>query len=125
MQGKGGRGKESVYVKASGRAIPRALEVGNWFQGQADCAVSVQMGSVAAIDDIEVDDVVGSEKGKEGDEDVDMVDADATGEERDADRKRDTSGERSKQRGHDEHVEEIPESRIRTLSTVAVSIRLK
>lgn len=81
-------GRESVYLKATGRAIPRALEIGVHFQGEEDCGVRVEMGSVSAIDDIEV-----KEPGEE------------------------------KQDGDDE--EELPETRIRTLSSVTVSIVLK
>ncbi|PSN70430.1 hypothetical protein BS50DRAFT_312430 [Corynespora cassiicola Philippines] len=74
-------GGEEVYVKATGRAIPRALEVGNWFQGEDDCRVRVEMGSVRAVDDVEVE-----EGGNE---------------------------------------EDVPETRIRTLSCVTVAIGLK
>ncbi|KAF1365780.1 hypothetical protein EJ07DRAFT_150277 [Lizonia empirigonia] len=83
----GGRGGEEVYLKATGRAIPRALELGVRFQGEEDCRVRVEMGSVKAIDDVEV---------KEG------------GEE-----------------GVNAQEEEVPETRIRTLSTVTVCIGLK
>jgi ribonuclease P/MRP protein subunit POP7 len=77
-----------VYLKATGRAIPRALELGVGFQGEADCVVRVEMGSVKAIDDIEVKD---------------------TGEDE----------------GAEEGGVEVPETRIRTVSSVTVSIGLK
>jgi ribonuclease P/MRP protein subunit POP7 len=50
--GKGGTG-EKVYLKASGRAIPRALEVGVEMQGEG-CVVQIEMGSVRAVDDVQV-----------------------------------------------------------------------
>jgi ribonuclease P/MRP protein subunit POP7 len=85
----GGDGQgEKVYLKATGRAIPRALELGVGFQGEADCVVRVEMGSVKAIDDIEVRD---------------------TGEDV----------------GAEEGGVEVPETRIRTVSSVTVSIGLK
>lgn len=84
-----GVGGEEVFLKATGRAIPRALELGVRFQGEDDCRVRVEMGSVKAIDDVEV--TVGGE-GEEGE----------GGEE-----------------------EDVPETRIRTLSTVTVCIGLK
>lgn len=87
-----GRGKgqsqgegERVYLKATGRAIPRALEIGVYFQGEEDVEVRVEMGSVKAVDDIEV---VGGDDGEEGEGDV-------------------------------------PETRIRNVSSVTVSIGFK
>ena len=87
-QGKGKRknvGGEEVYLKATGRAIPRALELGVKFQGEEDYRVRVEMGSVKAIDDVDI---------KEG------VDGEEIGE-------------------------DVPETRIRTLSTVTVCIGLE
>ena len=83
-----GVGGEEVYLKATGRAIPRALELGVKFQGEEDCRVRVEMGSVKAIDDVEV---------RGGDE----------------------------VEGGEEEADDVPETRIRTLSTVTVCIGLK
>jgi len=44
---------EQVFLKATGRAIARALEVGVYFQGEGGYKVRVDMGSVKAVDDIE------------------------------------------------------------------------
>lgn len=88
-----GRGKsvggEKVFLKATGRAIPRALELGVKFQGEEDCRVRVEMGSVKAIDDLEM---------KESTED--------------------------KLERNEEANDVLPETRIRTLSTVTVCIGL-
>ncbi|KAF2632547.1 hypothetical protein BU25DRAFT_470296 [Macroventuria anomochaeta] len=89
-------GGEEVYLKATGRAIPRALELGVKFQGEEDCRVRVEMGSVKAIDDVEI---------KEDAEGEGLV-----------------AGEGKGDKGKEE---EIPETRIRTLSTVTVCIGLK
>ena len=87
--GKGSVGGEMVYLKATGRAIPRALELGVKFQGEEDCFVRVEMGSVKTVDDVEVR---GAEEGD----------------------------------GEDgEEEEEVPETRIRTLSSVTVCIGLR
>lgn len=83
-----GVGGEEVYLKATGRAIPRALELGVKFQGEEDCRVRVEMGSVKAIDDVEV----------RGGGEVE---------------------------GGEEEADDVPETRIRTLSTVTVCIGLK
>lgn len=83
-KGRGSVGGEMVYLKATGRAIPRALELGVKFQGEEDCVVRVEMGNVRAVDDVEVREG----EGQEGEE-------------------------------------EVPETRIRTLSTVTVCIGLR
>ncbi|OAL56950.1 hypothetical protein IQ07DRAFT_638337 [Pyrenochaeta sp. DS3sAY3a] len=86
--GKTEREREKVYVKATGRAIPRALEIGVAMQGEGDCGVMVEMGNVSAVDDIEIQDGGGGGAGDAG-------------------------------------GEEVPETRIRKLSAVTVSIWLK
>ncbi|KAK5070702.1 hypothetical protein LTR16_009311 [Cryomyces antarcticus] len=43
---------EEVVLKATGKAIEKALNLGLFFQGQEDCKVRIRTGSVAAIDDI-------------------------------------------------------------------------
>ncbi|EAW11542.1 ribonuclease P subunit p20 family protein [Aspergillus clavatus NRRL 1] len=45
--------KEEVFVKATGRAIEKALSVGRWFEErEAEYAVRVKTGSVLVVDDI-------------------------------------------------------------------------
>ena len=78
------KGAEAVYVKATGRAIPRALAVGVVFQGEAEWCVRVEMGSVRAVDDVLVTGASGGGEEGEG--------------------------------------EEVPETRLRTLSCVTVAI---
>ncbi|KZM19576.1 Ribonuclease P [Ascochyta rabiei] len=91
-------GGEEVFLKATGRAIPRALELGVKFQGEGDCRVRVELGSVKAIDDVEVNE--GAEVDQKG-----------------------TAGGEGEE--EEEEEEEVPETRIRTLSTVTVCIGLK
>lgn len=45
-------GGEEVLVKATGKAIEKALQVALFFQGQDDCVVRLRTGSVSAIDDV-------------------------------------------------------------------------
>lgn len=94
----GERGEE-VYVKATGRAIERALKIGVYFQGESDCSVRVEMGSVMAVDDIEVR----PDKGDQGEDDRgnELV---------------------AQEQSEDE---DLPETRIRMVSSVTVAIRLK
>jgi ribonuclease P/MRP protein subunit POP7 len=49
------RERESVLVKASGKAITRALKIGEWFSDKEkdiSCTVEVRSGSVNVVDDI-------------------------------------------------------------------------
>jgi ribonuclease P/MRP protein subunit POP7 len=71
------------------------LELGLHFQSEEDCWVKIEMGNVSAIDDIEVES------------------RDARGEE--------GPGEP----GDEAEADDVPETRIRTLSSVTVSIGLK
>ena len=103
--------EEEVFLKATGRAIERVLQVGVHFQGESDCTVRVEMGSVAAVDDLEIK----SQRRDRGIVDEDL----ATGQGQ-------TSNPiqvGSKTKIEDE--EDVPETRIRTLSSVTVAIRLK
>jgi len=96
---KGGARKagEMVYLKATGRAIARALEIGLLFQADEGCKVRVDLGSVKAVDDIELKGTL------------------STGD--------DVAAEPQEQ-GQTEADEDIPETRIRTVSSVTVSIGL-
>lgn len=53
-QGSGGRGKEpeEVMLKATGKAIEKALSLALFFQSQKDCRVRIRTGSVGVVDDI-------------------------------------------------------------------------
>lgn len=109
--GTGGQKREVewVYMKASGRAIPRALEVGLHFQDERDCKVQVQMGSVKAVDDIEVDIAGPDAEGHVAMEGADGIEA----------------GEKQERQSRSEMAQEdTPETRVRNLSVVTVAICL-
>ena len=97
---KGGARKagEMVYLKATGRAIARALEIGLMFQADEGCRITVDLGSVKAVDDIELKGTLSTG----GDDDAAEPQA----------------------QGQTEADEDIPETRIRTVSSVTVSIGL-
>ena len=55
---------EEVVVKATGKAIDKALRLALFLQGQNDLAVVIRTGSATAVDDISVDELVdGTELG--------------------------------------------------------------
>ena len=87
---------EEVFVKATGRAIERALKVGLYFQNESDCRVRVETGSVTAVDDIEIRTSKKQDGGGDGD----------------------AAGEAAED-------EDLPETRLRTVSSVTVAIGLK
>ncbi len=41
-----------MFVKATGKAIEKALQVALYFQGQEDCLVRLRTGSVDDVDDV-------------------------------------------------------------------------
>ena len=87
--------RENVHLKATGRAIPRALGIGLHFQGEEDCWVKIEMGNVSAIDDVEAGDRMAEDEGREAEMGQVAEDAD-----------------------------DVPETRIRILSSVTVTIGL-
>jgi ribonuclease P/MRP protein subunit POP7 len=141
-KGRGSVGGEEVFLKAAGKAIKRALELGVHFQKAGDCRVRIELGSVSAIDDIEIKKkqvvdaaeekdeqrVENDESGHAGAGSPDIIDADK-GKEDEVTRK--TAKEQSRTRkekgkGKEKVVNEddIPETRIRMLSAVTVTISL-
>lgn len=59
---------EEVVVKGSGKAIPRVMELGVWFQQRdQEYAVRVMTGSASSIDDVEYEKEVETQAGAEKD----------------------------------------------------------
>ncbi|PGH29143.1 ribonuclease P/MRP protein subunit POP7 [[Emmonsia] crescens] len=44
--------KEEVFIKATGRAIEKAMSIGKWFEAKEEYAIRVNTGSVMVVDDI-------------------------------------------------------------------------
>jgi ribonuclease P/MRP protein subunit POP7 len=140
--GRGGVGGEEVFIKAAGKAIQRALELGVHFQKAGDCRVRIELGSVSAIDDIEIKKkkIVDAAEEKdeqrvENDESVnagagspDVIDADKGKEDEVtgiAAKKQSRIGkEKGKGKAKVVNEDHIPETRIRLLSAVTVAISL-
>ncbi|KAL8725257.1 MAG: hypothetical protein Q9181_006482, partial [Wetmoreana brouardii] len=104
----GGKVKEEVILKATNRAIEKALGLAVFFQGQENLEVRLRTGSQGVVDDIEEVEETGGRKkvgengitgdGEEEDKDMDMEDAEE---------------------------EELPETQIRKVSMVEVGISLR
>lgn len=58
------KGGEEVVMKATGKAIEKALQLALWFQGQEDVVVKIRTGSVGAVDDVVMKDDGGDEEGE-------------------------------------------------------------
>lgn len=105
-----------MFLKASGRAIERALQIGVYFQDEDDCKVRIEMGSVQAIDDIQIPRIKkksdGEDEEMEGNEEGNG--APAAGEK-----------EKKKKGAKAWKEEDIPETRMRSLSCVTVVVGLK
>ena len=118
----GKRKPEEVLIKATGKAIAKAINLALFFQQQKDCVVAVRTGSAHAIDDIEV--VKEKKKMKQMDE-IDQEELDAV------DNKDRNGGlEKAKKTGENDgkgsvsggNGMNIPETRIRQTSVLEVAI---
>ncbi|KAI4244265.1 MAG: hypothetical protein LQ352_006865, partial [Teloschistes flavicans] len=114
----GKAGKEEVILKATNRAIEKALGLAVFFQAQEDLRVRLRTGSQGVVDDIEV-----AEKGKTKRERVGK----RKGEEK---RKKGHGGEwegieEDPQEAMEVEEEEVPETRIRRVSVLEVGISLR
>lgn len=138
--------EEKVYVRATGRAMERALQLGKWFEergkggdgngdgskGDEEYEVSVKTGSVCVVDDIVPVEKEDGEDGEEGDKDIgDAMDASSadggkteTVESKNQRRRRRKRLRRLQaQRALLENG--VPESRTRWVKMVEVAINLK
>ena len=115
-QGSGGKGKEpeEVVLKATGKAIEKALSLALFFQGQEDCRVRIRTGTVGVVDDI-----------VEAEEPVNLPATAASGASN-----VDTTGEEVSSLPvigddrRDEEDSELPETQIRKTSMVEVRVSL-
>lgn len=117
--------REEVFVKATGKAIEKALNVGKWFEERAaEYSVRVSTGSVLVVDDV-VEDGEKKErelrKQKERGAERDGKDDPATGEGKGA---KDASKKRKREAPVAEDTE-LPESRTRWIKMVEVAVSLK
>ena len=114
---------EEVILKATGRAIEKALGLGVFFQGQGDVRVRLRTGSVGTVDDIIVDENKTQRKQTKGKSKMekglgDMADADGNAEEH-----HDDVNDTTKNIEADDV--DLPETQIRKLSVLEIGISLK
>lgn len=119
-----GERREEVFVKATGKAIERALNVGKWFEEKEDeFVVRVNTGSTLVVDDVVVDEERKERELKKGDsrngEKGGNSDA---GSEQSA--LNDSKKRKREVPAVSEEVE-LPESRTRWIKMVEVAVSLK
>lgn len=143
-------GSEEVMLKATGKAIQKCLELGLWFQQREEYRVRLETSSVAATDDITVDEdetaTMAEAAGESEATDDAIMDVDenaAAGADEDSHIEKDAGGSQTSN-DHDsenkqpkkikeppdvEHREkgdfDIPESRIRYVSSLEVFVSLR
>lgn len=139
-------GMEEVMLKGTGKAVQKCLELGLWFQQREEYSVRLETKSVAAIDDIEVDEDGGLEIGEgdgneNGDGKLDPDDTTASASDEAVDKidmdpktagggndQAQASSKKSKkkiEKSQEIDVGDIPETRIRYLSSLEVFVSLR
>jgi ribonuclease P/MRP protein subunit POP7 len=122
--------KEEVFVKATGRAIEKALEVGRWFEErEGEYRVRVETGSVLVVDDVEEDEEgkrKAIEKGEKAKKELEGNVKSEDGTEKAVESK---SAVKKRRRAANALAsvegEELPETRTRWVNKVEISISYK
>ncbi|CAO1600082.1 hypothetical protein XANCAGTX0491_003787 [Xanthoria calcicola] len=118
-----GKEPEEVILKATNRAIEKALGLAVFFQGQDDVRVRLRTGSVGAVDDIVVDEKRTMGKRKTGSPGRKKGERETAGAGENAEEGNDEVGEEMGNVEADDLV--IPETQIRKVSVLEVGISLK
>nr|POE89873.1 hypothetical protein CFP56_20342 [Quercus suber] len=121
-------GMEEVVLKATGKAIQKGLELGEWFRKRtAEYAVKIKTGSVKAIDDVEIpeaqDDQIAPDPGHADDQDSQDAQGEVDGNSIGLDVKDNKTSAMPLDIGGSEV--DIPETRIRYISVLEVRIQLQ
>ncbi|KAJ5735131.1 uncharacterized protein N7483_000256 [Penicillium malachiteum] len=128
---KAAENREEIFIKATGRAIEKALKVGKWFEEkQTEYAVRVKTGSVLVVDDI-VEDEGKKERDAEKKQRQEKKNQNA-GEDANPEKQDKETKAQAKKRKREEPIEaddvddaELPETRTRWIKMVEVTVSLK
>ncbi|XRM38199.1 hypothetical protein ABZX51_001630 [Aspergillus tubingensis] len=116
--------KEEVFVKATGRAMERALKVGKWFEARGEeYTVSVKTGSVLVVDDV-VEDEEERKKAVEESERLKKEVEEAMLKDGNGDLSKSALRKRKRAVARLEGEEELPETRTRWVNMVEVAVSL-
>ncbi|KAB8232881.1 ribonuclease P subunit p20 family protein [Aspergillus alliaceus] len=113
--------KEVVFVKATGRAIEKALSVGKWFEErEGEYVVKVETGAVLVVDDVVEDEGRKAALERRVQEGAEQVGGEGVVSKSAAKRRRRAADALAAAEG-----EELPETRTRWVNKVEVSITFK
>ncbi|KAJ5523113.1 hypothetical protein N7513_012657 [Penicillium frequentans] len=115
--------REEVFLKATGRAIEKALKVGKWFEEkETEYVVRVTTGSVLAVDDIVEDE---EKKELEMQKEQQQSKGESLPEKQDQEPSKAAAKKRKRQAPAVSNDAELPESRTRWVKSVEVAVSLK
>lgn len=120
-----GKGEEEVFIKATGRAMDKALSVGKWFETrETEYIVRVKTGSVLVVDDVVEDEearqkVVAEGEKAQQEESKDEVALQSS------DKSVSKSAAKKRKRAANAEAKELPESRTRWVNVVEVAVTYK
>ncbi|KAL1865625.1 hypothetical protein Plec18167_009346 [Paecilomyces lecythidis] len=122
--------KEEVFIKATGRAIERALSVGKWFEEkEEEYAVSVKTGTVLVVDDIVEDEEAESKEmekdGSTGENATRLTESKAATTTATAASEQPLKKRKRRAKAAAPADAELPESRTRWVNMVEIAITLK
>ncbi|KAJ5338355.1 hypothetical protein N7452_005083 [Penicillium brevicompactum] len=115
--------REEVFVKATGRAIEKALNVGKWFEEKTtQYTVRTNTGSVLVVDDVVEDE---ERKAKEQQKRQRLEEQSQAGQGDDTSKTDSQPAKGKRQNETTENDDELPESRTRWIKMVEVAVTLK
>ena len=126
-----GKGEEEVFVKATGRAMEKALAVGRWFETrEAEYVTRVKTGCVLVVDDVVEDEEMRrrvTAEGEEVGEVEELKEQQQQGQNAEATSAAPVSKSASKKRKRAANAEseELPESRTRWVNVVEIAVTYK
>ncbi|KAK2793967.1 hypothetical protein FQN52_000299 [Onygenales sp. PD_12] len=128
--------KEAVFLKATGRAIDKAMDIGKWFGAKEEYAIKVKTGTVLVVDDIVEDEGARqtqqgteeplSKQKADGDESMDLEPS-STGDAKTQQSQSKSAAKKQKRRAKhavDENGD-LLESRTRWVNMVEIAVTLK
>ena len=126
-----GKGEEEVFVKATGRAMEKALAVGRWFETrEAEYVTRVKTGCVLVVDDVVEDEEMRRRviaEGEEVGEVEELKEQQQQGQNAEATSAAPVSKSAAKKRKRAANAEseELPESRTRWVNVVEIAVTYK
>ncbi|EYE98142.1 ribonuclease P subunit p20 family protein [Aspergillus ruber CBS 135680] len=124
-------GQEEIFIKATGRAMEKAMRVGKWFgEREREYVTRVKTGSVIVVDDV-VEDEEGRKKVVEEGEKIEKEGEEKKKKKKEEEESGDTesagskSAAKKRKRAAAAETEELPESRTRWVNVVEIAVTYK